>query len=254
MFEPTTSEDSGTATSSPASADGRTPSDSPLGPPIAKSGPDPAPANRSAWRAEAQAPPIRATFGQRGFHSSNSAALARSLLNRLRARTASTGSTLFRLRWRESNTPSGRLIYRLRALDRRNGDSGFGWWPTTSAQDGRSSRRHGYMLTGNAGTTLYDAALLATGWATPASRDWKDSPGMAIAARNPDGSTRSRTDQLPRQALLADSGSPATGSRVATAARGRLNPAHSRWLMGYPGAWDACGVTAMRSCRSSPPK
>jgi len=30
-----------------------------------------------------------------------------------------------------------------------------------------------------------------------------------------------------------------------------VKPEHSRWLMGYPPAWDACGVTAMLSSRKS---
>lgn len=29
----------------------------------------------------------------------------------------------------------------------------------------------------------------------------------------------------------------------------RLNPRFSRWLMGFPAAWDSCGATAMQSCR-----
>lgn len=37
------------------------------------------------------------------------------------------------------------------------------------------------------------------GWASPSARDWKDTPGMATEAVNPDGSLRDRTDQLGRQ-------------------------------------------------------
>lgn len=35
-------------------------------------------------------------------------------------------------------------------------------------------------------------------WPTAAARDWKDTPGMATTGTNPDGSTRTRTDQLAR--------------------------------------------------------
>jgi len=35
-------------------------------------------------------------------------------------------------------------------------------------------------------------------WPTASSRDWKDSPGMASTGVNPDGTERSRIDQLPR--------------------------------------------------------
>jgi hypothetical protein len=147
------------------------------------------------------------------------------------------------------------------------------------------------MVKGNPGTTLVDAARLAnlttprtlTGgaesaerkqelgrtesgggdlqaqaemvaWSSPSARDWKDTPGMSATGINPDGSERTRLDQLPRQAQLADSGETSSGSPAPTAERGRLNPAHSRWLMGYPPAWDACGVTAMPSSRKSRPK
>jgi hypothetical protein len=135
------------------------------------------------------------------------------------------------------------------------------------------------------------------GWSTPAARDWKDTEGMATTGINPDGSERSRLDQLPRQVslvkgswatpvatelgntlenyqamkrnmrsgprtaithpslqaqLVEGSGPTSSGSPAPTAKRGRLNPAHSRWLMGYPPVWDDCAVTAMPSSRKSP--
>ena len=89
-----------------------------------------------------------------------------------------------------------------------------------------------------------------SGWVTPSSRDWKDTPGMSTTGTNPDGTTRSRQDQLPRQAAMVI-GDPLTSSAAPMAKRGVLNPAHSRWLMGFPAAWDSCGATAMQSFRRS---
>jgi len=132
---------------------------------------------------------------------------------------------------------------------------------------------------------LDDAACLTvTPRASPSARDWKDTPGMATEAVNPDGSVRTRLDQLPRQAALApwttpQATEPATedfrpsreatgrttdylgrqvigiqpsGSSVSTEKRGALNPAFSLWLMGYRDEWHSCGAQAMQSCRKLP--
>jgi hypothetical protein len=89
------------------------------------------------------------------------------------------------------------------------------------------------------------------GWVSPSSRDWKDSIGMATTGTNPDGSTRNRTDQLPRQAALVI-GTDTKSSPCETGKAAALNPEHSRWLMGYPAEWGCCGATAMQSFQKSP--
>ena len=145
-----------------------------------------------------------------------------------------------------------------------------------NSNGGANSNRENRPQTG--GADLQEIALLA-GWPTCSSRDWKDSPGMSTTGTNPDGTQRTRLDQLPRVAQLAGWATPRaedaesagmrhsrgvadtlsaqvgqdlTSSPAGTEKRGALNPAHSRWLMGFPAVWDSCGATAMQSCQKSP--
>jgi hypothetical protein len=114
-------------------------------------------------------------------------------------------------------------------------------WPTPNTPSGGPNVKSTPTHTG--GMDL-EGAVTLTSWPTASARDWKDTTGMATTGTNPDGSTRSRLDQLPRVAGLTAIGSPA-----ATENRGQLNPAHSRWLMGLPPEWDACAPTATPSSR-----
>jgi len=50
---------------------------------------------------------------------------------------------------------------------------------------------------------------------------------------------------------LCSDGTLLTGSSAEMGSGGRLNPAHSRWLMRLPHAWDDCADTAMRSMPKS---
>jgi len=434
------------ATSSRGSAAGATRCGLPVGPTTAPSGRDPALASLSARQAEERGLLTSGTSGRTGTISSASADLQSSLESRLRARTASVGSTLYALTWKDRATPSGRLICALRASARRISDSGsglLGWptpqvadinhargsreyadrtlaraqppsnvalyaqlagwptptvgnadgsqiakdasvtgrrpdgskatvslnavvqaagWPTPAASDGERSGsgitegmtgvsltqmskmvgwqtpkasegmgRYGVtngtvypklwgeaelagwptpmagtparngnneagnndssrktvelagwptpaMMDGNrAGkaTTFegylqhkekhaargvnaqfhLNAAADCSGWPTPTTRDHKDTGDLSGSMFRRDGQLRD--DTVPRVATmcgparLTATGEMLTGSSAEMESGGQLNPAHSRWLMGYPPAWDDCGVMAMPSSRKS---
>ena len=93
------------------------------------------------------------------------------------------------------------------------------------------------------------------GWPTPATTDHK---GGYVGGRMRDG--KLSTDRLDVTAQIAGparrtaTGEMLTGSTAAMESGGQLNPAHSRWLMGLPPAWDDCAPTATPSSRKSRPK
>ena len=239
--------------------------------------------------------------GPLGTTSSTSATLQSCLANRLRAKTASVGSTLFSLTWKFRVTPLGRQIYALRASALRTSDNGFGSWPTATTRDWKDGheqavpinallgrvawlagwpttkvadgRGNPYEATENRRSELRKTVALA-GWPTPtkANAEGGQIANCSPTGRRPDGSkatvsinqiaklagwptTTTTQDSagsraygykgqafmtLTDAAFSADSGPALTGSPVATASGGQLNPSHSRWLMGIPPAWDEC--------------
>jgi len=90
-----------------------------------------------------------------------------SLERNLRAHLSKEPSTLYDLTWKESVTPSGRSMLQLVASARPTVGSASTSWPTPVKEDARSSARHGYMIEGNAGTTLLDAARLTVEFPAP---------------------------------------------------------------------------------------
>lgn len=139
-YDLTISEATRSVISSQASRSGATPCDVQDGPTTALSGPEAVRANLSARQAKAAGLLTSGTSGRLGTISSESAALSMSLASRLRTRTASCGSTLFKLTWKLRTTPAHRSIFALRAsgrptADRDSSSSQTASWPTTTTRD-----------------------------------------------------------------------------------------------------------------------
>lgn len=275
MSAPPTSRDIPSATSLPESVSGAMLSVEPDGQMTFLSGQDPAPANHSVPQDSKKALTTNDTSGLSGSTLSASAALQESLESRLRAR--STGSILYRLTWKARVTPSGRAICALRASAARISGSDFTSWPTPTTRDhkdgtecqnvpinallGRAVWMAGWptpkAADGEKNSRTPDGALselmrgklsdvpgfaVLTGWPTPNARDWKDGAAPSVV-------NSTRTDKLTHAAAqvagqqpmrLCSDGTLLTGSTAEMESGGRLNPAHSRWLMRLPPEWDAC--------------
>lgn len=261
------------ATSSPASEDGHMPSDWLDIPTTGPCGQVPAHASLSARQALAKGLMTPDTYGRTGDGSLISAALQSSLESRLQALLGVDGSPEYVLTWKYWDMGSGPQICALRASQPRTSGKGFGGWPTpnaippnrgglqTNPQKALERRQQGHML------NLDDAAVIA-GWVNPTAQDGSrgnkpprpHDTGVPLSQQavmaglaTPTGRDHKDGVYCPNVPVNALLGRQAwtTGSHAQTEKRGALNPALSRWLMGYPIGWDSCGAMAMQSCRKS---
>jgi len=130
-----------------------------------------------------------------------------------------------------------------------------GWASPCTPNGGRSMdpdkmSSTGTTLDGRKHTVSLEHQVRFAGWASPAAGngDRGGSLKQAMEKTRPSGASIGTT--LEHQVQISEyvvSTTDSTSSIAPTAKRGALNPAHFRWLMGYPPEWDVCGVTATAS-------
>ncbi|QHM73016.1 hypothetical protein C7M51_03357 [Mixta intestinalis] len=230
-----TLKDSHNATSLPVSASGLTPCAGQDGPMIDQFGQAHAHASLSVSVDQKKEKAINATFSPHGFVLFRSASLTLSLANRLRAKTALIGSTMYKLSWKTRLTPLQVSISALRASVPRTSDSASSGWPTPTA----NSWKHPSNAGRKGGLNLQTAVVLA-GWPTPTATDGK---GGYLGGRIRNG--KLSTDRLDVTAQLAGWPTPTTigNNQVAGMGGGGKPPieGHNSGRCGTDGLTNAVG-------------
>lgn len=217
MLKRQTLQGSDSATFSPVSVDGPTPCDSQVFPTLSRAGRVVRRASLSVWLAQVAGQTIHVTWLRPFSISSVNADLQFYLGNRLQMQLEKiTGLMVYSLNWQRKVTPAGLPYYQHVASPLR--------------------------------INATASSLVRAPTPTPTTSDSKGS-GKTVIRKDGRVRTFDRLDYATEQGMkgastrITRAGIMLTGLNAATENSGQLNPAHSRWLMGFPPEWDVCAVT-----------
>lgn len=133
-------------------------------------------------------------------------------------------------------------------------------WPTPCSQDGPKGGP-------NQGMDRLPGCVSLVGWPTPLKTDGEKNEDLIAWEMRRDLKAAQGIDLHKSLNIVAKMTDPAVipdgparltrdgeiliGSSAEMPSGGRLDPAHSRWLMGYPPEWDDCAATVTLSSRKS---
>jgi hypothetical protein len=134
---------------------------------------------------------------------------------------------------------------------------GLAGWPTPRSTDGDKGSRTAEGCEAEIARKgrlddLPSTATYLAGWPTPTAKlaaggEYADPEKALARVTGPHANDLRDFAKIALPMRLCSDGTLLTGSTAGMTSGGRLNPAHSRWLMRLPAAWDDCAPTETAS-------